>query len=504
MGGGGYLGFDDRLFGGDEVFVAVLLEFGLLDVFYDVVELDVLADQRGILDLDLLFQLIDLMRHSCVLFGQLSDLLLALEQILTVQIPIRSHGLVEVLLVLELGLELLVLLLELVDDIVLDFDLLDGLVVAGMGLGRVDAVLFLLLFEEVDDLVELGGLDLVAADLVLKLLLLILRIIDNLFLLKLPQLLLLNLLPIRLPLPSHILHLLLRIINNLLLLIILLLRIIVLLLQMILPLPKSLSLLNRLILLHPNNLLLLQLFLHDLGQLLVGLHLLVQLDLLIVDLLFDGVNGLFFALDFLLVALFLLEDLVAFLVHLLALFFLLLELLFQTLVVILAGRDFLDLVLQNPVVLLLVLQDRLFLERDVRQALFLLRDLLVDLLNGAVILVNQVLIIRVDVVVLLQTPREVHVFLLDRLDLVLPVGLLRVEHFLLLELGELLVLALLDDLVDLGLLVGLDVGEVFLELDELFFELDVLLFEAGGFLELLLDLFLELLRLLLLLLSQAL
>jgi hypothetical protein len=50
------------------------------------------------------FQLFDLMAHDLELLPQLRNLVLRLEETFRVMVAIRSHGLVELLLLLQLGL----------------------------------------------------------------------------------------------------------------------------------------------------------------------------------------------------------------------------------------------------------------------------------------------------------------------------------------------------------------------------------------------------------------
>lgn len=79
----------------------------------------------------------------------------------------------------EFGLNFGVLLLELSYLIVLDLDLLDGLVVLGVGLGCLDTILLLLTLKLCDHLAQLLILSLIPQDLVLNLLELV-EEVDNL------------------------------------------------------------------------------------------------------------------------------------------------------------------------------------------------------------------------------------------------------------------------------------------------------------------------------------
>jgi hypothetical protein len=125
---------DDLLRGPDCLLHTVILELSLTVLLDHLVEIKVLLDKVRILGLNLLLQLVDLVRHASVLLRQLGYLLLTLKQVLRVEITVTTHRLVEVLLMLELGLHLGVLLLQLSNLVVLDLDLLDGLVVFSMSL----------------------------------------------------------------------------------------------------------------------------------------------------------------------------------------------------------------------------------------------------------------------------------------------------------------------------------------------------------------------------------
>ena len=72
-----------------------------------------LAQQRVVLGLDLLLELLDLTRHHLEPPLHLGDLVLRLDQVLRVEVAVGAHGLVQVLLLLEARLTLGNLLLQL-------------------------------------------------------------------------------------------------------------------------------------------------------------------------------------------------------------------------------------------------------------------------------------------------------------------------------------------------------------------------------------------------------
>lgn len=121
------------------------------------------------------FKLRYLLCHASKLHLKLSYLLLCFKQILGVQISVRSHGFIQVLLLLQPAFSLYVLFLQLSYKIILEFDLLQALVVLSVGLGCFNAVLLLVLFKLKDEFLQLFSLRLVAHDLVLELLEFILK-----------------------------------------------------------------------------------------------------------------------------------------------------------------------------------------------------------------------------------------------------------------------------------------------------------------------------------------
>jgi hypothetical protein len=98
---------------------------------------------------------------------QVGNLLCCFLQIVAVKRAIREHRVVKRLLHLELRFSIQVFLLELGNQVFLQFDLLKALIVLGVGLRRLDTVLFFLLFKCEDLLVETPGLSLEARLLVL-------------------------------------------------------------------------------------------------------------------------------------------------------------------------------------------------------------------------------------------------------------------------------------------------------------------------------------------------
>mmetsp|Transcript_148054 Transcript_148054/g.258764 ORF Transcript_148054/g.258764 Transcript_148054/m.258764 type:complete len:445 (+) Transcript_148054:213-1547(+) len=92
---------------------------------------EVLLHQGLLLGRDFLLQLVNLVVHDFELPLHLIDLIMGLDQVLRVQVPIRPHGLVQVLLLLQLGLTLADLLLQVGDGHGADLHLLQGGVVLG-------------------------------------------------------------------------------------------------------------------------------------------------------------------------------------------------------------------------------------------------------------------------------------------------------------------------------------------------------------------------------------
>ena len=86
-----------------------------------------LISQSLILSLYFVLQLWNLVRSNLELSLQLSHLILSLNQVLRVQISIRSDSLIQVLLLLEFTLKFNVFLFELTDQIFLEFDFFNHL-----------------------------------------------------------------------------------------------------------------------------------------------------------------------------------------------------------------------------------------------------------------------------------------------------------------------------------------------------------------------------------------
>lgn len=121
-----------------------------------------LSLKSHILRINLVLQLSDLMGSDLELSLKLSDLVLGLDQVLRVEISIRSDCFVQVLLLLELTLELDVLFLEFRDKVLLQLHLLDHLHQIGVGLGSLVGELISIflknidLFEEISDVLLFG------------------------------------------------------------------------------------------------------------------------------------------------------------------------------------------------------------------------------------------------------------------------------------------------------------------------------------------------------------
>lgn len=144
-----------------------------------------LSGNSGILRLDLLLELRDLLSHSLELHLELCDLLGGLEQVLRVEVAVRAHSLIEVLLLLQTALSLYVLLLKLRDQVVFELDLLKALVVLCISLRCLNTIFLFVLLELIYQLLELLGLSLVPLDLVLEFLKLALESLNGIALFSL-------------------------------------------------------------------------------------------------------------------------------------------------------------------------------------------------------------------------------------------------------------------------------------------------------------------------------
>ena len=140
------------------LFLEFVLVFGeysglFLDGFVLLFMFEVLLGQCDLLDIDFLLELTDLVVDDLVSPLDFSDLLLGLSEVLTIQIPVTSDGLVQVLLLFEFGLSFNILLLKLTDQIVLQLDLLQTMEILGLSLSVLQPVLLLLLVELLDRLI---------------------------------------------------------------------------------------------------------------------------------------------------------------------------------------------------------------------------------------------------------------------------------------------------------------------------------------------------------------
>jgi len=144
-----------------------------------------LSGNSSILGLDLLLELRDLLSHSLELHLELCDLLGGFEKVLRVEVAVRTHGLIEVLLLLQTALCLYVFLLKLSDQVVFELDLFKALIVLGISLRCLNTIFLLVLLELIDQLLELLGLSFVPLDLILEFLKLALEGLDGITLFSL-------------------------------------------------------------------------------------------------------------------------------------------------------------------------------------------------------------------------------------------------------------------------------------------------------------------------------
>ena len=91
--------------------------------------------QGLIFGLDFILQLRNLMGRNLELSLKFSNLILSFDEVLRIEISIRSDSLIQVLLLFELTLEFDILLFELADKVLLEFDLLNHLHKIGVGFG---------------------------------------------------------------------------------------------------------------------------------------------------------------------------------------------------------------------------------------------------------------------------------------------------------------------------------------------------------------------------------
>lgn len=120
----------------------------------------------------------NLLSHSSKLHLQLSDFFLRFQQILRVEISVRSHSLIQSLLLLESSFRLNILLLKFGDQVVLELDLLEALIILSVSLRGFNTVLLFVLFKLMNKLLEIQGFMFVALNLVLKLFKFICKCLD--------------------------------------------------------------------------------------------------------------------------------------------------------------------------------------------------------------------------------------------------------------------------------------------------------------------------------------
>ena len=66
---------------------------------------------------------------------------MSLKKVLRVEIPIRSHSLIQVLLLLELAFSLNIFLLKLAYNIIIQLYLFEALIIFSIGLGSLETIL---------------------------------------------------------------------------------------------------------------------------------------------------------------------------------------------------------------------------------------------------------------------------------------------------------------------------------------------------------------------------
>lgn len=119
----------------------------LFDGFVLFLVLEVLLRKGNFLGVDFFFELRYLVVGNFVPSFDLCDLVLCLRKVLRVEILSASHCFVETLLSLKLRFCFYVLLLELGDQVVLEFDLLESSKILCVRLGCLLTVLLFFLFE---------------------------------------------------------------------------------------------------------------------------------------------------------------------------------------------------------------------------------------------------------------------------------------------------------------------------------------------------------------------
>jgi hypothetical protein len=128
-----------------------------------------LSLKSHVLGINLIFQLGDLMGCDLELSLKLSDLILSLDQVLRVEISVRSNSLIQVLLLFELTFELNILFLELTDKVLLQLDFFDHLHEIGISLRSFVRELISILLENIDLFEEVSNILLLGSSLLLKL-----------------------------------------------------------------------------------------------------------------------------------------------------------------------------------------------------------------------------------------------------------------------------------------------------------------------------------------------
>lgn len=127
-----------------------------------------LSGKGLVLGVNLILKLSNLILGNTELLSQLNNLIVSDDQVLTVKVSVRSHNLIQVLLLLEFALELNILFLKLTNKVTLQLDLLNHLHEVGVGLVGSLRLLFLLSFNLSDRLDQTLDVILVAVVLFLK------------------------------------------------------------------------------------------------------------------------------------------------------------------------------------------------------------------------------------------------------------------------------------------------------------------------------------------------
>jgi len=155
-------------------FLLVTLLEGLELLGFETV-LMMLSREGLILGVDLVLELSNLVLGNTELLSKLNNLIVGNDKVLTVEVTVRSHDFVQVLLLLKLALKLDVLFLELTDQIALQLYLFDHLHKVGVGFVGGLRLLLLLGFNLSDRLDQ-------TLDVILVAVVLFLERVDNLVL----------------------------------------------------------------------------------------------------------------------------------------------------------------------------------------------------------------------------------------------------------------------------------------------------------------------------------